>query len=238
MAWGGGGYVRWSDPFRAILNIESGALVFFVVGLIILTYAGSDLVSGRRVLDQEVLAQGRVERVWQRPAAQPCTAGCTIYGVDYSYAAGHLIQGSARIEQKRWLALYPGAPMDVWYLRGTPEAHELGHGTQYWNALLGVGLSLAVTVLGAGLFMLRMVRFGRAIMLRETGQRRTAKITHLRSGYNRSPWFAFWRDETGATGRIARVWRSNLPPVGATITIYADPTGKLPAVWTGDCGVR
>lgn len=105
---------------------------------------------------------------------------------------------------------------------------------------------LALFGTALGIRALRIAR--RMASLRDTGERRSARVTAvervcwLRRSSN---WRMTWQDEAGQSGRTKLDgqdwWRGpgpGFPPVGATITIYADPTGRLPAVWEGDCGAR
>lgn len=118
-----------------------------------------------------------------------------------------------------------------------PDRHELSRGPLFWKAFVVALFGLTLVVLSATGFVPGMFRFGRGIVLRENGLMRTAKVTRLTGGY-KQPWTAFWRDETGQTGKIVRMWQSSLPEIGSTITIYADATGRFPSVWEGDCGAR
>lgn len=237
MAWGGGSYVRWSDPFRALGNGVWSAVVVFFLALPVLVQNLPQLAADWQVFRDEVLVEAKVERVWQRPAHQPCVDACTVYGVDYSFSAGQTFRNAATVEPKLWATLKPGRALDIWYRRDNPEQQELQHSPQFWGTLAAVAVSLVVCLFGALGLVLGMIGFGRAIVLRETGTRRTAQITQLKS-MGRTGWFALWTDETGQTGYLYRGRRRNLPPLGATITIYADPTGRWRSVWEGNCGAR
>lgn len=237
LAWGGGSYVRWSDPFRALGNGGWAAVLVFFVALTVLTQNLPQLAASWETFRDEVSVQAKVERVWQRPAHQPCVDACTVYGVDYSFSAGQTLRNSATVEPNLWATLKPGSALDIWYRRGNPEQQRLQHSPQFWGDLAAVALGLVCCIFGALGLVLGMIGFGRAIVLRETGTRRTAQITRLRS-MGRTGWFAYWTDGTGEKGYLFRGWRRNLPPLGATITIYADPASKWRSVWEGDCGAR
>lgn len=88
----------------------------------------------------------------------------------------------------------------------------------------------------------------RMAWLRDSGQRRSARVIaveRVRWLRRYANWRATWQDEAGQPGRTKLHGQDRrggpgpaLPPVGVTITIYADPDGKLPSVWEGDCGAR
>ncbi len=77
--------------------------------------------------------------------------------------------------------------------------------------------------------------------LRKAGVRRSAVVIR----YANAPHFSdgrfssiLWQDETGANGQSQMMVATRLPDLGATITVYADPEEKLPAIWDGEFGKR
>lgn len=190
-----------------------------------------------------------VEWTWQEPVL--CKNGqCISYGIEYSLAAGTVFWGQTSLTTGRWASLHIGSPIQAWYVSGDPDRNELSHGSAFWVALYAVLLGLALVGLGAGGFLVVMIRVGRMIAVRETGERREAKVTWMEEGFRSNflveSWTVHWRDDAGQTGAslpLMGCFRSVRPlPAGFTITItttiYADASGKLPPVWEGDCGAR
>lgn len=83
-------------------------------------------------------------------------------------------------------------------------------------------------------------------LLRSVWLRRATKVIGIqrahRSSFNLQTWTVIWQDDANRFGvsdpQFAWFHAREPPAIAATITIYADPTGRVPPVWEGDCGAR
>lgn len=233
MGWKALRYLRWSDPWRALLRGGALFLAMAWFGLYLIGTAVHEFGQAWALSQDGVHTQGVVLRHFTSSTSGKGNR----FWVEYQFEAARPYRGRASVSESQWVAYQPGRPIAVWYLPEDPDLHTLSPRSIWWGA---IGYTLGgVTLLSVGAFgtLAVLAQMQQNATLRETGERGSAKVTRI-SGGGRTGWRAEWRDETGRTGTIQRVWRMNLPDEGATITLYADPTGRLPPVWDGDCGPR
>ena len=132
-------------------------------------------------------------------------------------------------------------PVVVHYLPDDPTVSEIIPGSRFAGSLTGMGITFAVLFYFAAAWGNRDAKAKARIAFGKVAEQRPASVLdHERvcqNRFQRKLYRLVWRDRNGATGH--GVWigsAKHLPPVGSTITIYADPTGKFPPVWEGDCG--
>lgn len=115
-------------------------------------------------------------------------------------------------------------------------------GDLWIGALVGGLLGVTFSAVGGGFVYFALRNAGRAIGVRDDGEKRSAKVSaHGRTSYRVNEVTQLrleWRDESGETGHSLHHAPDTLTPypVGSDITIYADPEGRLPSVWEGDVG--
>lgn len=131
-------------------------------------------------------------------------------------------------------------PLRYWWQ--DPGVNEIEPGSTATTILVTKIMSV-VALVAAGFWGERCWRkAARAIRVRERGVRRLAKVTgHIKTGVrvNKVPrWRLAWRDEAGSEGQSFWLPEPRLGqfPIGTELTVYADPSGRLPAVWEHDVG--
>ena len=235
--------LRWSDPFRALRNGGWFGFALFLGSLIWLTHAVPELDVAWKLETKGVMTQGRVDRVWREIPPPKGRAG---FMFDYSFVANGAYGGRASTSESEWISLHVGGPIAVWYLPDDPDSHTPYPRMAFWSGLFAVFGGLFLVSLGAFAVLGILWRFGQMIFLSKRGLRRTATVTGIRKSWRSNFllqfWTVIWLDETGRAGASNQqiVWFHAVEPpaVGATITVYADPSGRLPTVWEGDCGAR
>lgn len=168
---------------------------------------------------------------------------CTDYNLSFDFeASGVMTRGAGKVSEGTYRGLALKGPIRVRYLPSDPALTEVEPG-----ATLGGGVGLAGIALafgGVGVWGLwssgRKAR--RMIWLRDFGLEQRVKVTDLVDARtkinNAAMWRITWTDLGGLPAR-SRLWkRADLSAPGTEVTIYADPAGKLPSVWEGDCGTR
>lgn len=126
----------------------------------------------------------------------------------------------------------------VRYLAENPDVNEVEFGLTFrsgvWGCVAGAFFALMGSSFGSYVWWANHL-----IRMRGGGVARKAVVLN---GPEQTPlqfWVIKWRDEVGETGQsLTRLTEYDWPKKGEEITIYADPQGKLPAVWEGDCGSR
>ncbi|MBI1172173.1 hypothetical protein GC209_12290 [bacterium] len=187
---------------------------------------------------------GQVLRLWQ--GTQSCGRSnldiCTTWNVAYGFDAGGWRTTQTSVSQDLYDTLREGGPIAVRYVLADPTINEVDFGWTFFGGMLLFLFALAFGVTGFWGLRVRARRAAQMVLLRDTGTPRRAEVTGLEATRTRVNGRALchlvWRDETGAMGKSAPRRSDRLPPPGAEITVYADPAGRLPAVWKGDCGSR
>lgn len=130
----------------------------------------------------------------------------------------------------------------VRYWLENPMVNEIQSGNAGTSALITKIIAVVLFVL-AGVWAERCwLKAGRAVKVRDLGERRQAKVVeHYRTAVrvnNRPMYRLKWRDQAGDTGQSMWLRGAKLDryPVGSEITVFADPRGRWPAVWEGDVG--
>jgi hypothetical protein len=210
-------------------------------GLILLDHALPEFGTGWNLATKAVTTKGVVV---QRMRVSP-SKYTSPFKIEYRFQANRTYTDWAETSESNWIRYKPGTPITVWYLPDQPDTHDLARGTRLWLGLFGLlGACLFVCV-GAMGSLAAIVRVGQTAFLRSVGLRQTATVIRIKRGrgdYMTQSWTLIWKDETGRFGvsnqQMVLFHSREPPPIGSTITIYADPTGKLPPVWEGDVGAR
>lgn len=156
--------------------------------------------------------------------------------------AGGMAQGQALVASGTYRGLALNGPVRVRYLPADPAVNEVEEGRILSD---GIGLGLvALVCFGPGTWWLRRrLRLARqSLRLRAEGMAQQVKVmTKATTGSKIGSvlmWRISWADASGLTSRSWLAKEADLPEVGTPITIYADPAGRIPSVWEGDCGTR
>lgn len=162
---------------------------------------------------------------------------CASHKVSVRFEAdGRVYSSRHNVDETYWNALAEGDQVKLRYLEKNPSFNRLVAGQQSWS--IGVLAGLLFAGIG-GFGIARRLRLARRLIhLRSAGLRRQAKVTKqvkiLLEINDRRLWKIEWLDEVGETGESRAQWQSQLPEVGAEITVYVDPEGKLAPAWEGD----
>ena len=168
---------------------------------------------------------------------------CTDYNLSFDFeAAGVMTSRTTTVSEATYRSLSLKGAIRVRYVKSDPRLIEVEPGS---TLIGGVGLALiTLAFLGFGVWGLGagLRKATRMIRLRETGvpQQVTvlAQVDAKTRINGRAMWRITWADAAGLAGKSRLYRQSDLPAPGTQITVYADPAGKLPSVWEGDCGTR
>ena len=230
---------------------------FFLIGAVFAVVGVFALREGRTFVAEGVDVMGQVEDRWQTTrdcsdsSSSSRTRSCTDFNVGYSFAvAGKTFHNSATTDYATYAGLEQGSPVLVRYLASDPGRNATSFDPQTVSAsggqsVLGLifgGLGGAFVLIGGGGLAWLLRASLRAVGLRDTGTARGAVVlaceeTNVKIN-NRRQWRIRWKDDTGALGQSRAQAPDQLPQAGDRITVYADPEGRLPAVWEGDSGTR
>ncbi len=163
------------------------------------------------------------------------------FRVSYTFATpedpyNNGIQG---VSEQFYEALTDGAPIAVWYLPSDPTSNVVD--LDKLSSGLGLTLAIAAGVILAGAIGIgfSIARARACIKLRETGETLVATITHqVTEGKKKLKGHFQWRAADGREGRSLTAPLADLPPIGSSVTIFADPAQRLKPVWEGDVGSR
>ena len=163
--------------------------------------------------------------------------------VDFS-AGGRAYSTRDSVGRSFWNTLDPGDTTEIRYWRPDPEVNEIEPGSTRKSIWITKILAVVFLTL-IGFWAERCWRkASRAIRVRDRGARRRAEVTdHYKTSVsvNKRPRYRLeWRDEEGYGGRSYLYAKDALEayPVGAEVTVFADPQAKLASVWEGDVGPR
>ncbi len=137
-----------------------------------------------------------------------------------------------------------GDEVPVRYLPSDPTISEVDVGRTATMGWRGLALTIGLLTAGIGACGFLLGRSRALIGLREHGEMREATVTShavdpKRKDSAKDQMRLVWTDAQGGTGRSRPYDNADkLPPVGDTITVFADPTGKFDAVWEADVGSR
>ena len=250
-----------SYPKRGTISQVFGVMglvfgIFLVIGTVFALVGLFAWRSGQDFAANGVDVMGQVEKRWEstrdcKDKDSTVTRTCTDFNIGYSYrAAGKTWHDYATAGYQVYAGLEQGTPIKVRYLAGDPQDNVTSFDPETVDASGGMGVlglifgglgGLFVVIGGGGLgWLVRRALRGGAV--RDTGTARGAVVltreeTNVRVN-DRVQWRIRWKDDTGALGHSLRQPPEGLPEVGARITVYADPSGRLPAVWEGDVGSR
>lgn len=213
------------------------------VGLLGLVAAAQEVWNCRTFNQQSVEVTGRID--FLAVGASPCTkgdgGGCpkTIVRYHFSTPDG-AVRGEARIGPHDSASLRHGGPILLRYLPDDPAQQEVDYGSTLRRGVFGMAISALFALIGSG-FGSYVWWANHMIWLRKSGEVRRAKVSS--AGPERDPllntWFIRWTDDAGGEGKSQWYWSPGVLPRGAAlITVFADPAGRTPSVWDGDCGTR
>ena len=255
----GGGMMAYEK--RSALREVFGVLglvfgIFVLVGGVFAAVGWLSWRSAQDFADNGVDAMATVEKRWEstrdcRDNNSDVTRTCTDFNVGYAYeVAGKTWHDSATTGYETYANLAEGSRIKVRYLPDVPGDSVTSFQADNVDASGGLGvLALVFGALGAAFLAIGggglawVVRAAlRRIRVRDGGTARGAVVqareeTNVRVN-NRPMWRIRWTDDTGALGQSRGRPEGDLPQVGARITVYADPEGRLPSVWEGDSGTR
>lgn len=163
------------------------------------------------------------------------------YRLSYSFPtpADPYTHGLQSVSEAFYDAQSEGADIVVRYLPSDPaisavEPDKIAKG--FW---LGMAASIGLVLGGIAGGAFAMSRARACVTLRETGEVRSATVTgHQTEGKKKAKGHMLWSDASGTVGRTLTAPLSDLLPIGASITIFADPERRLKGVWEGDIGSR
>ena len=218
--------------------------VFLAIGIAIAVPALVLFEQAARLQFGGVTVQGQVTRLWQ--ATESCgkdnLESCTSYNVAYGFDAGGWRTTQTSVGSDLYASLKESGPIAVRYVRDDPTINEVDFGWTFFGGLMLLLFAMAFGGFGGVMLLGRVRQAHRLLTLRATGEERQATVTAreaTRWSVNRKPQVILrWRDVTGVVGASVAQPPEGLPEVGAGITIYADPDGKLASVWLGDSGAR
>ncbi len=151
-------------------------------------------------------------------------------------------EGRDSVSRSFYNGLAVGETTPVRYWRPDPDVNEIEPGSTVTSVWITKIISAITLAAFAAWFWIVWDRSGRAIRVRERGERRRATVTgHFRTNVrvNKRPrWKLEWTDEKGVGGRSFMMPGDRLEawPEGTEIWIYADPRERLKSVWEGDVG--
>ncbi len=244
----GGQGMRYPKRGQIWLILSVAGWIFLVligVGLVLAGPAASALWSGIRLQASGVEVTGQITSRAQgtRSCGRNNLDSCAEFDVGFGFdAAGVRQVGTASVTAAVYGGLREGGTIGVRYVSGDPATYEVDFGTTLIGAVGLWVVALLFLVPGAMGLAARMRMAARLTRLRDTGALRGAVVTAVERSNTRvngiQLWVMRWRDEAGAAGQCRMQRQVYLPEVGAAITVYADPEGRLPAVWEGDSGTR
>ena len=168
-------------------------------------------------------------------------SGSKTFRMSYTFAtpSDPYNNGIQDVSELFYEAQTDGSPIAVWYLPSDPTSNAV----DLEKLSSGFGLTLAIA---AGVFLIGMIgvnfsvtRARACIKLRETGDALAATVTdHVAEGKKKIKGHFQWRAADGLDGRSLTATLADLPPVGSSVTIFADPARRLKPVWEGDIGSR
>ncbi|MBQ0803783.1 MAG: DUF3592 domain-containing protein [Sulfitobacter sp.] len=168
-------------------------------------------------------------------------SGSKTFRMSYTFAtpSDPYNNGIQDVSEEFYGAQKDGGPITVWYLPSDPTSNAV----DLEKLSSGFWLTLAIA---AGVFLAGMIglnfsvtRARACIKLRETGDALVATVTdHVAEGKKKINGHFQWRDADGLEGRSLTAALADLPPVGSSITVFADPARRLKPVWEGDIGSR
>ena len=168
-------------------------------------------------------------------------SGRDTFRVSYTFAtpSDPYNNGIQDVSERFYEAQTDGGPITVWYLPTDPTSNAVD--LEKLSSGFGLTLAIAAGVFIAGMIGLNfsVARARACIKLRETGDALVATVTdHVSEGKKKIKGHFQWRDADGLEGRSLTAPLANLPPIGSSITIFADPARRLNPVWEGDIGSR
>lgn len=239
-----------SYPQRGIMALVLGRAgwLFGVSALLGLALAAGGLTqvrTGWALAVHGVVVTGQVsdKEITTRSCGKNHMDTCTDYVLGFDFkAAGVATHGTAKVGQSTYHGLTLNGPITVRYLPEDTAVTEVEQGTTLISGGALALIALAFLSLGGWGLRSGLRNARRMLWLREEGVVQRARVMSRFDTKTRingvAMWRITWADAAGITSRSRLTRLANLPEVGSEITIYADPAGRLPSVWEGDCGTR
>lgn len=214
-----------------------GVAVLAVTVFLIATPVIHDLRSGWALRFNGVDTTGQVTRLWHHGSGKTLEMF-----VAYEFSVDGLrFSGENAVDETLFRSLSKGDSIALRYGADDPQLSAITVFGEH-PGLRAIGfcvLFLMVLVFLLAAFSSKIEASYRMTYLRKVGVRCSAVVIRFAN----APGFAdgslssiLWRDETGAVGQSRMMTATRLPDLGATITVYADPERKLPAIWDGEFG--
>lgn len=236
--------------FRQVFAEQGGSLACFLGGLAVLTclLAGVWAFQAHRMDTRWIRTTGTILRLDRVKVSE---RRGDVYQLTYRLTAPEDkgFVSSLEVDRDTYDAAQVGSRIALLVAPGARWTVAIDSGGTWGIVRNFLCLCGEAVLAGAGFCLYALWRASRMVTVRDKGERLSAKVIAVERvrWWGRYPsWRASWRDEAGRFGRtcvhtsgFAAAGPSRILPLkGATITIYADPKGKLPAVWEGDCGAR
>ncbi|MEO6299600.1 MAG: hypothetical protein ABIV25_01710 [Paracoccaceae bacterium] len=215
------------------------------LGIVLAVPAYSEFRTGWRLDEAGAEVTGRIASLVQgtHSCGKNNLSTCEDFTVGFDFAAAGVgWHGSASVSSGFYAGLSEGGSIVVRYVIDDPSITEVDLGTTLIGGVALWLIALGFMVAGGiGLwFRLRMAT--RLVRLRDDGTMRLATVTSQDRANVRvngiQLWTMSWLDDAGVVGKSRMQRQKYLADVGAKITVYVDPVGKLPPAWEGDSGTR
>jgi hypothetical protein len=225
---------------REVARARACLLVVVFLGAAVVGWLGFEMRQSYRLRWHGQPTVGTIVRLWSYPGVHDHP----VWMADYTFFDGATpLNGSDEVSKPDYNKARIGDRLTVVFLPFNPSLSEATPGhrfqTSLWRFCQGLVIWFIAWAFVAAFFEHKRRK-------REVWKRGVARLATVTG---RDPYFIrgnasathstmTWRDEQGQTGRSEINRNQQLPPIGSTVAIYADPSGKLPSVWEGDCGPR
>lgn len=214
-----------------------GVAVLAVTVFLIASPVIHDLRSGWTLRFNGMDTTGQVTRLWHHGRGKTLEM-FVAYAFDVD---GRNFSGENAVDETLFRSLSKGDSIALRYGADDPQLSAIAIFGEH-RGMRAVGfcvLFVMVLVFLLGALSSKIEAWYRITYLLKVGARRSAVVTryaNLTYVSDGSLSSILWQDETGATGQSRMMTATRLPNLGATITVYADPEQKLPAIWDGEFG--
>ena len=215
-----------------------GVAVLAVTVFLIATPVIHDLRSGWALRFNGVDTTGQVTRLWHHGRGKTLEM-FVAYAFDVD---GRNFSGENAVDETLFRSLSKGDSIALRYGADDPQLSTISIFGEH-RGMRAVGycvLFVMAMVLLLAAISSKIEASYRMNYLRKVGVRRSAVVNRHANGLGFSDGSfssIVWQDEKGAAGQSSMM-RARLPILGTKITVYADPEGKLPAIWDGEFGKR
>jgi len=212
-----------------------------IAGLGLGAFKISDYQTASQFAEDGVEVVGEVTHMTDYSSRTGSGGSSKKFRVSYTFATPEdpYNNGIQDVSERFYEAQTDGGPITVWYLPTDPTSNAVD--LDKLSSGFGLTLAIAAGVIIAGMIGLNfsLARARACIKLRETGETLVATITHhVTEGKKKLKGHFQWHAADGREGRSLTAPLADLPPVGSSVTIFADPARRLKPVWEGDIGSR